>query len=281
MKDSVKGNIFLIVAMLVFGLMGIFAKYLTSSPLTLLYAFQIVGIVTYFLVLIKTKKFRLKGMLKLILIMTVFNIVSDFSFFSAVKLTSVANAVLIKFTAPIFILILAPIIISEKRERKALYAIPLALFGLFLIIYQNNLVIDPNLVGMGFALVTAVSSAAVLMLITKITKSLDLYTMLFYRFLISTIILTPIVFLENPIINASMIIPLAVFGILFITIGTTIHLQGVKRIPAQHSGILGYIEPLSASVYAIFIFSEIPTVFTLTGGALILLSSYITIRQIG
>ena len=262
-----------------FGLMGIFAKYLTSSPLTLLYAFQIVGIVTYFLVLIKTKKFRLKGMLKLILIMTVFNIVSDFSFFSAVKLTSVANAVLIKFTAPIFILILAPIIISEKRERKALYAIPLALFGLFLIIYQNNLVIDPNLVGMGFALVTAVSSAAVLMLIKKITKSLDLYTMLFYRFLISTIILTPIVFLENPIINASMIIPLAVFGILFITIGTTIHLQGVKRIPAQHSGILGYIEPLSASVYAIFIFSEIPTVFTLTGGALILLSSYITIRR--
>ena len=279
MNESMKGNVFLIIAMLIFGLMGIFAKSLPSCPLVLLYAFQIVGIITYFLVLIRTKKFHLKGALKLIFIMTLFNLLSDFSFFSAVKLTSVANAVLIKFTAPIFILIFAPIIINEKRDRNSLYAIPLAMLGLFMIIYQNNLVFDANLTGMGFALVTALSSAAVLIIVKKITKYLDLYTMLFYRFLISTIILTPIIFFENPMISDSAIVPLAIFGILFITIGTTIHLQGIKRIPVQRSGILGYVEPLSASVYAIFIFSEIPTIFTLVGGALILLSSYLVIRN--
>ncbi len=279
MNDSVKGNILLIVAMLIFGLMGILAKYLPSSPLVLLYAFQVVGLITYFLVLVKTKKFQLKGALKLIFVMTFFNLISDFSFFSAVKLTSVTNAVLIKFTAPIFILILAPIIISEKRERSSLYAIPLAILGLFMIIYQSNLVFDANLTGMAFALVTAVSSAVVLILIKKIMKSLDLYTMLFYRFLISTILLTPIIFLESSLMSSDMIISLALFGVLFITIGTTIHVQGVKRIPVQRSSILGYIEPLSAAVYGIFLFSEIPTIFTIIGGALILLSSYLIIKN--
>lgn len=279
MNDSAKGSLFLIAAMLIFGLMGIFAKSLLASPLMLLYSFEIIGLITYSLVLLKTKKFRVGGVLKIVFVMTLFNLLSDFSFFSAVKLTSVANAVFIKFTGPIFILILAPLIIGEKRERRSLYAVPLALVGLFLIIYQNNLMFDANMVGMGFALITAISFAVFLILIKKITKSLDLYTMLFYRFLIATIILTPLVFLSSPAISSDMLVQLALFGILFITIGTTIHLQGVKRIPVQRSGILGYIEPLSAAIYGIFLLSEIPTIFTLIGGALILLSSYLIVRN--
>ena len=279
MKDTSKGNLLVILAFLIFGLMGVLARFISASPLLLLYSFQVVGLITFSLILLKNRKFSTGGMFKLIVVMTAFNLISDFSFFSAVKMTSISNAVFIKFTAPIFVLIIAPILIKEKSERRNWLAIPIALVGLFLIIYQNNLVFDANFNGILFSILTAITVAFSWTLIKKILKSLDVYSTLFYRFLISTTVLTPILFLEAPVISFDILLQLLLFGILFITIGTTIHMQGIKRIPIQRAGIFGYLEPLSASVYAILVFSEIPTLFTLTGGALILLSSYLVIRN--
>lgn len=194
-------------------------------------------------------------------------------------MTSVANAVFIKFTAPIFLLILAPLLIREKGEKKNWIAVPVSLAGLFLIIYQSNFALDAGTTGMLFALITAVATAFSWTIIKKILKTLDVYATLFYRFLISTVALTPILLLEAPAVSIDVLAQLALFGILLITIATTIHMQGMKRIPVQRSGILGYIEPLSAAVYAIFVFSEIPTAFTVIGGALILLGSYLVIKK--
>lgn len=280
MGEQMKGSIFLVIAMLIFGFLGIAAKSLASSPLMLLYAMQVMGVLSFFFVLLKTKKFAYKGFMKLILIMTFFVLLSDFSFFTAVKLTSIANAVFIKFTAPIFILIFVPLIINEKRERRSFYAIPVALLGLFLILYQGSFVFDTNMTGMLFAMITAVSLAFFLIYVKKITVKLDLYTMLFYRYFISTIALTPIVLLvESFTISNTVLTGLIIFGLLFTIVGTSIHMEGVKRIKAQHAGILGYIEPLSATVYGIFLLSEVPTLFTIIGGALILLSAYFVIKK--
>ncbi len=279
MNEALKGNLLVVLAFLIFGSMGVLAKFISASPLVLLYALQIVGLITFSIVLLRTRKFSTKGMFKLIVAMTVFNLISDFTFFSAVKLTSVANAVFIKFTAPVFILILAPLMIGERRERKNWLAVPIALFGLFLIVYQNNLVFDANMTGILFALLTAVTMAFSWTFIKKILRSLDVYATLFYRFLLSTIVLTPILLVEAPSVSFDVLLQLALFGVLFITLGTTIHMQGVKRIPIQRSGILGYLEPLSAAVYGIFVFSEIPTAFTVAGGVLILLSSYLAVRN--
>lgn len=43
MNESSKGNLLVIAAFLIFGTMGVLAKYISASPIVLLYAFQISG----------------------------------------------------------------------------------------------------------------------------------------------------------------------------------------------------------------------------------------------
>jgi len=192
-----KGTLLVIVATLIFGFMGIAAKYIQASPVILLYSMQISGLIVILIILLKTRQFSPKNYVKLIIVMSFFGLLTDFFFFSAVKLTSVPNSVFVRYTAPIFILILMPFIIKEKIERKSIYAIPIALVGLFIILYQGNLTFDTNMTGMIFALLSAVTNASALVLVKKIMLKLNVYTMMFYRFLINTIILTPFILIGS------------------------------------------------------------------------------------
>ena len=45
--------------------------------------------------------------------------------------------------------------------------------------------------------------------------------------------------------------------------------EGVGFIPVQHVHILGYLEPLAAPLYAFVLVGEVPTVWTVVGGLLI------------
>ena len=68
------------------------------------------------------------------------------------------------------------------------------------------------------------------------------------------------------------------FGLLYAVIAGNIHHKGISLVKAQHAGIIGFVEPVAAAAYAIFLFSEIPTLFTIVGGLLIIFSSYMVIR---
>ena len=132
--------------------------------------------------------------------------------------------------------------------------------------------------GMIFALLSAVTNASALVLVKKIMLKLNVYTMMFYRFLINTIILTPFILIGSSI-NTETLPLLALFGIVFAGIGITLHFEGISRIKIQRAGVLSYIDPLSATFYSILLFSEIPSIFTIIGGLLILLSSYLAIKN--
>ncbi len=45
--------------------------------------------------------------------------------------------------------------------------------------------------------------------------------------------------------------------------------EGVGRIKVQHSSILGYLEPVSAPLYALLLLGQSISVWTVVGGALI------------
>lgn len=279
MDEPHKGNLLVISSWLIFGLLGVLTKTISSSSLLLLFAMQIIGALSFLLVLLRSKKFSCKGSIKLVIIMSIVVVLNDFFFLSALKLVSIADAVFIKYTSPIFIVILVPFLIKEKWENRNAYAAALAFLGLFLILYQGVLAVSNNLLGMVFAILSAIFVALYLIFIKKIVASLDVYTTLFYRYLIGAIIIAPFILNEVNSINLNTGIQLAIFGLLFTIVATSINVEGLKRIKVQRAGILGYLDPLSATAYGIILLSEIPTVFTIAGGALILLSTYLVLRK--
>ena len=55
-------------------------------------------------------------------------------------------------------------------------------------------------------------------------------------------------------------------------------MDGMRFIKVQHSAIMGYIEPVSAPIYALVILGQVPSPWTIAGGALIIGAGVIVVR---
>lgn len=278
MKERNKGFIFVIVAMGIFGLYGIFVKSIDLTPQTILFFYQIFGLIgSFFLILYHKIKFSVKGFMFLLLGLAIVAVLNDLFYFNAFKLTTVSNSILVHYTAPIFVAMFAPFLIKENLEKITIISLILCFFGLILIIYPN-LNFDTDFNGLLFALGSGVMYALMLIVYKKILKNLSVYLANFYRFLISIIILAPIIFIEKPVIAGVNISYLILFGLIFAVVGTSLHIEGVKRIKAQYAGILGYTEPVAGTVFAIFLLSELPALNTLIGGIFIIAGGFLILR---
>jgi len=279
MDETRKGFVLVIVAMSIFGFFGIFIRAMELSPQMILFFYQVFGAIgALFLALRFKMSFSIRGFVWLLLGLATVALLNDLFYFTAFKMTTVSNTVLVHYTAPIFVAILAPFLIREKLEKASIIALIFSFFGLILILYPS-LSINTSFMGILFALGSGVMYALMLIAYKKILKNMDIYVVNFYRFIIGIVVLLPFFFIEAPVITGSMVFLLILFGLLFAIIATSLHFHGVKRIKAQHAGILGYMEPVAATTYAVFLLTEIPTLFTLMGGALILFGGYLVIRS--
>ena len=91
-------------------------------------------------------------------------------FFKAIKTTSLANAVISYYTAPIFVAIFANILLKEKFEKRKLLPFATAFFGLaFMVVSFNNPISVKDIYGISFGLIAAVFYS----LVTIIGKKLS------------------------------------------------------------------------------------------------------------
>jgi drug/metabolite transporter (DMT)-like permease len=62
----------------------------------------------------------------------------------------------------------------------------------------------------------------------------------------------------------------AVLGIVCTALAYSLWIEGLRRVRVQHASILGYLEPVSAPFYALLLLGEVPSRWTIAGGALII-----------
>lgn len=281
METKNLGAILIVFAMLLFGLFGIFSRLISSPVVILILFFQISGLFGMGLIVLLKKDFSTKGQIKLIICYVIVNLLADFSFLAASRYTSIANAVFLKYTGPIYVLLLSTFLLKEQRDKKSIYAVLIALTGLFIIIFPNDLGSNANTIGIALGTIAGITLGLCTLIIKKILNTISVYTALFYRFLISAPLMTIVVLLSGIRVEIStpVVLTLLGFGFLFAIVGTVIHFEGISRLSAQRASVLFYIEPLSATIFAVIMFSETPTFFTLLGGALIIISTYLIVKK--
>jgi drug/metabolite transporter (DMT)-like permease len=284
MSDRNKGLGLLIIAVLIFGIFGILTKIISEHPLILLFSLQIMGVMAFFLISLRRgfSPLSSKGVVFLSFA-TLCILVSDFAIIAVLRLEvlPVADALFIKFTFPIFVVLFAPLMLREAVHKMTVYAVGIGLAGLLIILVQD-FGFSYNWYGVSGAFVSAVFFALYLILLKKGLSHISVESFLFYRYAASSVILIPILWFSGnfPVIwSFQAIAPLVGFGLLFGVVGTLLHTEGIKRVKAQEASTLGYIEPLSATIYGMLILSEIPTLYVFAGGVLIIASGLIIIRN--
>jgi len=196
--------------------------------------------------------------------------------FHSMKLITIANAVLLNYTAPIFVALLAPLFLKEKLNKSTLLALAISVAGIAVISYQQNLQIsDLNLLGVILGLLAGLAYAGFIIASKKALSSFSSQVIAFYSYSVASIFLFPFVIGTEFSSDLTSWMLLLVLGIFNTGFAVTLYLKGLAMIKAQKAVVLTYLEPASAVVFGFLFLSQQPTPHMLVGGFLILIAGYI------
>ena len=273
-----KARLQLIISMTIFGTIGIFTKFIPipSAEIALYRAVLAMVLLTGYLFVTKMK-FDFKAIKKDLPILALSGAAMGINWvllFEAYKHTTVSNATLSYYFAPVLVTIVSPILFKEKLTLKQIICFVMSTVGLVMIIGVNTTGAGAgNLKGILFGLGAACFYATVILL-NKCVKFVAGIQRTFLQFLAAIIVLVPYVLLSGPMQVGTLqtvgFINLLIVGFLHTGITYCLYFSSLKELPGQEVAILSYIDPLVAVVASVVFLQEPFTALQIIGGILII-----------
>jgi drug/metabolite transporter (DMT)-like permease len=220
----------------------------------------------------------------LFLIIGPLSLINTFSFFYAYKQTSIANAVLTHYTAPIFVAFIAPFMLHERLTGKTAIAITIATAGLWILLGASsdrllNSVTAENreTAGILAGLLSGFSYGLLIIAVRIFARTYHPLVMTFIQNIVIVLILLP--FIEGAGNYLSWLWAILIMGSIQSTVAPLLYFRGMREVTAQRAAILGYLEPFSAIILGILFLHERMSAHVLLGGSMILLSGYLTLKD--
>jgi len=267
-----KGIIYVILATIGWGLVGTFINLLPQiDSATLTFSRVIFGLlgIVFFTFIFKRQK-DLFGELKKETILQGLAFTGTTLFFIiSVRLSTVANAVFLQYSAPIFIIVLSKIFLKERIERKTLSSLTLSFLGI-LIIFGGNF--NPNFtLGNIFGLLSGICYSLQVILGKRLGDYYLGYKTSFWQCLIAIPILLPMTNFSQ-ILNLSVtnLLVLISFGLVCTGIAESLFFQGLRTIRAQDASIFIVLDAILNPLFVFIFFWIKPPIETLIGGVLII-----------
>ncbi len=269
-------------AVLLFGLAGLFGKWLILSPFIIVLGRVFFASITLALFLwLSRQSLKIsprKNYLYLILLGFILA-VHWVSFFKSIQVSTVAVGLLSFATYPVFTTFLEPLLLKEKIVKSNVFFSLFCVVGVFLIIPRFDLD-NSTFVGVLWGVLSSVTFAVLTIMNRKLTQQFSSLLIAFYQDLFALLFLLPFYVVLRPTLNTKDILLLCVLGI-FCTAGAhTLFIKGMKRIKAQTASIIHFLEPVYGIIFAFFFLHEIPSLRTILGGVIILWGQILIILRI-
>lgn len=201
-------------------------------------------------------------------------LLNSLTFFYAYQNTTIANAILTHYTAPIIVAVLAPFILREKITMRVVSEILLGSVGLFVMLDGFSLNQGQTL-GVISGLFSGFAYAIIIILVRRYSQQFHPLVLSFLTNITMAVLLLPFI-RTFPTGSAWSFL---VMGILHSTLAPLLYYLGLQYVSAHKAAVLGYLEPVCAIGLGILFLQEVPGTRTLAGGALILVSGYLTIKS--
>lgn len=188
-------------------------------------------------------------------------------FVSAMALGSSANAILLQYTAPMWVYAICVGILGEAAERRGTVTLLLGLMGI------GILLVGGWTGGQLPALALAAGSGltyALVMIGLRVQRDASPRWLTAFNHLLSAVVLLPIVW-RHPLPSGPQFAVLFVYGTVQLALPYWLLAVGLHRLGPQEVGTLTLIEPVLNPLWAYLASpaTETPTVWTLIGGSCI------------
>lgn len=280
-----KSKINFILSMMIFGTIGIFVRYidLSSSEIALLRGF--IGSLFLLSIIIFTgQKISWTNVKKNIPVLLLSSFALGFNWvflFQAYKHTTIANASLSYYFAPVFVILMSPIVLKEKISLKKAVYISIGVLGMFLIVQNsgNGGAEYNHLLGIFYGLIAA-AFYATLMLTNKFIKNMNGLETTLLQLSLATIMLIPYVFVTEGVnlfrVTGFSIVCIILLGVIHTGVGFYLFFSGMKGLKGQSIAALSYIDPVTSLFASFIVFGENMTVLQIIGAVLLLGSTFIS-----
>ncbi|SFB12687.1 DMT family transporter [Clostridium frigidicarnis] len=272
-------------AVLLFGLSGLFGKFISLPSMVIVW-----GRVLFSSIFLMCVLFYFKKDLKLkkrndyiyLIIMGVILAIHWTTFFQAIQMSTVAIGLLTFSTFPVFTTFLEPYFFKEKINAKDIIIAIITFLGVIFVVPKFNLG-DDLTKGAIWGIISGFTYAILSMLNRKYVEEYSSVVIAFYEQSIATLVLVPAIFLYRPNFTGKDIGLLILLGIVFTGIAHTLFINSLKNIKTQTAGIISSLEPVYGIILAVLLLGELPTIREVIGGVIILGTSFystITVKKI-
>ncbi len=211
--------------------------------------------------------------LKYPMILGVFSLLNTFTYFYAFKHTTIANAVLTHYTAPVIVAFLAPFFLREIITRRIIVVIVIASIGLWIMLDGFSFK-EGQMAGIMAGLVSGLTYAIIIIFVRINARNFNPLVLAFFSNAVIAILLAP--FIRELPLNALW--SFLLMGIVHSTIAPILYYKGLQRVTANRAAVLGYLEPVSAIIFSMLFLNEQPGINSIIGGMLIIFSGYLTLK---
>lgn len=268
------GYFYILLAVFLWSSLGIVVRLSGVEVHLLIFYSLLVSILAQGAIILPKKEYADRKNLKKLsypFILGSFLLINNFSFYYAFQSTTIANAVLTHYTAPIIVAFLAAVFLGEKVTGKLVFAIATASVGMWVLLDGFSL---DTMHGYGIVagLISGLAYAVVIILSRIYAQHFTPLFLSFYTNICMIAMLLPFI----------RVLPLQawrsflIMGILHYTVAPLLYFKGLQTVTANRTAVLGYLEPVSAIFFSVVFLKEIPEVYSLYGGILILFSGYLT-----
>ena len=194
-------------------------------------------------------------------------------FVLALQHTSVANAVFMLGASPFFAAFLGRLVLGEPIRRPTALAMAAALAGI-LVMVGGGLVIGTirgNLLALGASLGFAIFSV-----LLRRGREHDMLPCVAIAGAISALIALPVVLAGAPSVTAALLLSprdlalCAIMGAVQVGCGLTVYTLGARHVPVAELTLLSLTELALAPIWVWLAVNEVPSGYTLLGGAIII-----------
>lgn len=260
------------IAVLLFGLAGLFAKWV-DLPAVIIVLGRVIfsSLFLWFLLKIKKERLRLLSGRDYLLMITAGIVLAVHwtTFMQSIQTSTVAIGTLTFSTFPLFVTFLEPVLFREKIRLSSVVSAVIMLCGVLFIVPEfqlGNTMTQGVVWGMTGSLSYAVLSLMNRKFMEKYTSSLTA----FYEQATAGIVLLPSVFLLKPEVNGKDILVLLLLGVVFTTVAHTMYIDGLGTVKVQTAGIISGLESVYGILAAFLFLGEKPGIKELAGGVIIL-----------
>ncbi len=187
-------------------------------------------------------------------------------FAAATKLTTAANAILLQYTAPVWVALLGAWLLGERARRADWWTIAVTFVGMGVFFYDG--LKFNNLTGILLAIASGMSFAVMIVLLRKQGAGSTIEAVILGNILGFLIGLPSICAAPWP--DQHSLVALLLLGVFQLGIPYLLYARAIRHVTALEAVLIPVIEPILNPIWVLLVIGEKPSRLALLGGAIVL-----------